>query len=106
MLLVGVLPAGPVGAVVVAQLADRCEYLAGALPLAAGIEGEHKLAGLGDGHPRLIADAADAEARDDERVPAAGEPLSGGTAPQRAPKHRVVPVHPAPALVRAELRVT
>src|SRR5580700_5912848 len=62
VVLVGVLPAGPVGAVFVPQPADRREYLVGAFPLAAGVEGEHELAGLRDRDPRLVAHAADAEA--------------------------------------------
>ena len=85
--------------------AGRGEQLARPFALAAGIERDRELAGLRDRHPRLVADAADAEARYHERVPAAGDPLGGGPAAQRAAEHRVVPVHREPALVRERLRV-
>ena len=87
------------------QPADRGEQLARPVPLAAGVEGDRELARLRDRHPRLVADAADAEARHHERVPAAGDPLGGGPAAQGAAEHRVVPVHREPALVRERLRV-
>jgi len=36
----------------------------------AGVQGEHELAGFRRGHPGLVADAPDAQARDHETVPA------------------------------------
>ena len=81
------------------QPAHRGEHFAGSRMLAAGVKGKHELAGLGHRHPRLVADAPDAEAGHDERVPAEGEPLGARWPAQRAAEHRVVPVHREPALV-------
>ena len=84
--LVGELPAGPVGAVVVPVLPTAASSSAARSRWPHGVEGEHQLAGLGAGHPRLVADAADAEAGHHERVPAGGQPLRGGA--RRAPRRR------------------
>ena len=85
-LAVGVDQAGPVGAVLFAQVLHRRELLVRAGRVADGVQCQHQLAGLGSGHPRPVVDAADAEAGHDEVVPALVDALAGP--PRRAARRR------------------
>ena len=76
---------------------------AGAVPH--GIQRHGELACLRGRHPRLVADAARAETRHHEGVPASLEPVRGGAAPDRPAEHRVIPVHRVPALVGERFRM-
>ena len=89
-----------------AEPAHGAEDLGRPVALAAGVQGEDQLAGLGHGHPGLVADAADAEAGHDEGVPARREQLGAVAVAQRAAEHGVVPVHREPALVGERLPMT
>src|SRR5258707_9807719 len=105
MRLVGELPAGPVAAVGPAQMLYLLEEVERAGAVTDRVERERELAGLGAGDPGLIADAPDAEAGHDERVPGCRQALARRGAPQRPAEDRVVPVHREPALVGERLGV-
>ena len=102
---VGVLPAGPVRPVRMAQVRRGREHRRRLRAHPARIHGQHQLAGLGARHPRLIADAPYAEAGHHERVPARFQASGRVRAADRPAQHGVVPVHGEPALIRERLRV-
>ena len=90
----GVDVAGPVAAVVLAELLHVGEEPAARCVVAERVEGEHQLAGLGAGHPGVGVDAADAEARHHEVVPAGRR---SGPRPRRRGPRRPGPGSTSPS---------
>ena len=104
--LVGELPAGPVGAVVVPQPAGRGEQLAACSrwPQASSASTSSQVSATVT-HGWSLTQRTPRPGTTNVSQPR-GEPLGAGAAAQRAAEHRVVPVHREPALVRERLRVT